>query len=157
MTAAQALADVRRRSGLGLRALARKAGTSHATLHAYESGAKEPRLETVERIAAAAGFALEIAVAGRPDAGPDRQAKGRELVEVLDLAGQFPARHARRLRAPVFGAVVVGAPPVGAAAVVDAAAAAAAADGAGAASVVALPAAARQASAAIFGPAAAAG
>ena len=64
MTAAQTISHIRRRSGLGLRELARRAGTSHATLHAYEVGAKEPRVDTVARIASAAGFTLEVGLAG---------------------------------------------------------------------------------------------
>ena len=103
MTGGQTVAAIRRRSGLGLRELARRAGTSHATLLAYESGAKDPRVETVARIAAAAGFALDVELAARPDAGAAREAKGRELVEVLELAAQFPARHRRRLSGPRFG------------------------------------------------------
>ena len=103
MSAATTLTLLRRRSGLGLRELARRAGTSHATLHAYEVGAKEPRVETVERIAAAAGFTLAYELQRRPDAAGDRAAKGKELVEALNLAALFPARHRRRLGAPVFG------------------------------------------------------
>jgi transcriptional regulator with XRE-family HTH domain len=103
MTAAQTIREIRRRSGLGLRELARRAGTSHATLHAYESGAKEPRLDTVARLAAAAGFALEVGLAARPDTAEGRTAKGHELAEALALAAAFPARHRRRLDLPVFG------------------------------------------------------
>lgn len=103
MTAAQTISEIRRRSGLGLRELARRAGTSHATLHAYESGAKEPRLETVARVADAAGFALELALAPRPDAGAARADKGRELAEALALAAAFPASHRAMLELPVFG------------------------------------------------------
>lgn len=106
MTAAQAIQDVRRRSGLGLRELARRAGTSHATLHAYERGTKEPRLDTVLRLAEAAGFTLELSLARRPDVGPDRVLKGQELAEALTLAAAFPARLRRRLEAPVFGMAV---------------------------------------------------
>ena len=104
VTGAQLILEMRRRSGLGLRDLARRAGTSHATLHAYEAGDKAPRLDTLARVAAAAGFDVDIALARRPDTLSEREAKGRELVEVLDLAGQFPARHRRRLAAPRFGA-----------------------------------------------------
>ena len=103
MSAAQTIIEVRRRSGLGLRELARLAGTSHATLHEYEAGHKEPRLDTVERVAAAAGFSLEVTLAPRPDAGGQRVDKGRELAEVLRLAAAFPARTRRRLDAPKFG------------------------------------------------------
>jgi transcriptional regulator with XRE-family HTH domain len=105
MKAADTLRLVRHRSGLSLRELARRAGTSHATLHAYESGAKEPMVSTLERIVAAAGYALEVELAARPDSGEGRLAKGRELVEALTLAAAFPARHARVLSAPVFGRV----------------------------------------------------
>jgi len=101
-TAARTISEIRRRSGLGLRELARRAGTSHATVHAYEHGAKDPRVDTVARLAVAAGYDLEIALAVRPDAADAREARGRELVDVLELAAVFPARHARRLRAPVF-------------------------------------------------------
>lgn len=103
MTAAQTISEIRRRSGLGLRELARRAGTSHATLHAYESGAKEPRLETIARLADAAGFTLEVALAPRPDSGAARADKGRELAEALTLAAAFPARHRATLGLPVFG------------------------------------------------------
>ena len=104
MTGAQVVQEVRRRSGLGLRDLARRAGTSHATLHAYEVGAKAPRLDTLSRVAAAAGFDVDITLAARPDVLAEREAKGRELVEVLELAARFPARHRQRLAAPRFGA-----------------------------------------------------
>jgi transcriptional regulator with XRE-family HTH domain len=102
VSAAEVVREIRRRAGIGLRELARRATTSHATLHSYERGSKEPRLETLARLADAAGFALEVTLAPRPDAGAARMAKGRELVEVLRLASVFPARHAPRLRAPVF-------------------------------------------------------
>lgn len=101
-TAAVVMGRARRRAGLGLRELARRAGTSHATLHAYESGAKDPRVATVERIVEAAGFVLEVSLAPRPDLGEGRLAKGRELVEVLELAAEFPARHHRHLDGPIF-------------------------------------------------------
>ena len=51
---------IHRRSGLGLRELARRAGTSHATIRAYETGAKEPRFDTLVRLAHAAGFELRV-------------------------------------------------------------------------------------------------
>ena len=102
MDAPSLLRSARRRAGLGLRELARRSGTSHATLHAYEAGAVEPRVETLQRIATAAGFAVDATLTPRADAGR-REARGRELAEVLALAAEFPARHHRTLRAPVFG------------------------------------------------------
>lgn len=85
-----------------MRRFARLAGTSHATLSAYESGAKVPTVATLARIVRSAGFALDLElspVAG----GPDRAARGRELAAVLDLADLFPARHEPFPTAKRFG------------------------------------------------------
>lgn len=101
MNAARTLGNARRRSGLSLRALGQRAATSHATLAAYEAGRKVPTVETLDRIVRAAGFTLtpELTLGV---GGPDPTARGRELVEVLELAGLFPARHAATLDAPKF-------------------------------------------------------
>lgn len=47
-------------AGLSQRALARRAGTSQATLSAYEVGRKSPSLEILARIVRAAGQDLRI-------------------------------------------------------------------------------------------------
>jgi transcriptional regulator with XRE-family HTH domain len=95
MTAARLLREARERAGLGLRELAARAGTSHSTLSAYENGAKTPSVATLERILRAAGFALDVDLVPRFD-------RGRELERVLELAGQFPARHSPTLEVPPF-------------------------------------------------------
>ncbi|MDQ3659574.1 MAG: helix-turn-helix domain-containing protein [Actinomycetota bacterium] len=46
--------------GLSQRELARRAGTSQATMSAYETGRKSPSLETLSRIVRAAGQDLRI-------------------------------------------------------------------------------------------------
>jgi transcriptional regulator with XRE-family HTH domain len=85
--------------------LAARAGTSHATLAAYESGRTVPRVDTLDRILRAAGHATEIVTSPRPDATDiERRAKGEELLEALELAAQFPARHAARLSFPPLAA-----------------------------------------------------
>jgi len=99
--AAATLRRARRRSGLSLRALAARAGTSHSTLAAYEQGRKVPTVETLDRIVRAAGYVLEVALTPAVG-GADRTARGRELADVLELAEQFPARHAATLDLPVF-------------------------------------------------------
>ena len=99
--AAATLRRARLRSGLTLRALAARAETSHSALSAYESGRKVPTVETFDRIVRAAGFDLGVELT--PSVGGlDREARGRELAEVLDLAEQFPARHTEKLDFPVF-------------------------------------------------------
>ncbi|MDT4922786.1 MAG: hypothetical protein QOG01_499 [Pseudonocardiales bacterium] len=57
------VARLRRASGLSQGELARRAGTSRPTLSAYEHGRKSPSLDTVERLAAAAGQELLISPA----------------------------------------------------------------------------------------------
>jgi transcriptional regulator with XRE-family HTH domain len=105
MDAARTLRRARLTARLSLRALAERAGTSHATLAAYEAGRAVPRVDTLDRILRAAGYATDIEVAPRPDAtAAQREAKGDELRQALDLAAMFPARHARRLRFPLFRA-----------------------------------------------------
>jgi transcriptional regulator with XRE-family HTH domain len=102
MDAGQLIRTARRRAGLTLRALAGTAATSHPTLAAYEADRVTPSAATLARILRAAGFDLVVEL--RPSVGGvDPADRGRELAEVLELAGQFPARHAPRLDAPVFG------------------------------------------------------
>jgi transcriptional regulator with XRE-family HTH domain len=101
MDADQLLRVARRRAGLSLRELALRAGTSHATLAAYEAGRKRPGADTLDRVLAAAG--VERTAELRPAVGgADRSARGRELIDALELAAMFPARHDPELAAPVF-------------------------------------------------------
>lgn len=103
MDAAGTLRRARVEAGLSLRVLAARAGTSHSTLAAYEAGRAVPRVDTLDRILRAAGYATDIEVAPRPDATDrERQAKGQELWQALELAAMFPERHAPRLRFPPF-------------------------------------------------------
>ena len=102
MDAAALVRDVRDRSGLSLRALAERAGTSHSTLSAYEVGRVTPGFDTLDRIVRAAGFAIEVDATARVR-GSDRLPRGEELAQVLELAARFPARHAAALDASVFG------------------------------------------------------
>jgi transcriptional regulator with XRE-family HTH domain len=104
MEARRLIRTARQRSGLTLRQLAARAGTSHSTLAAYESGRTTPNADTLERVLRAAGFAVDVVLCPRVD-GPDgdRSAKGDELIEALELAEMFPARHEPTLSFPRFG------------------------------------------------------
>jgi transcriptional regulator with XRE-family HTH domain len=99
--AASTLRRARTRAGLSLRALAARAHTSHSTLAAYEAGRVVPTVDTLERIVRAAGQLLTAEL--RPTVAGDAE-RGQELVEVLHLAEQFPARHAATVEFPVFRA-----------------------------------------------------
>lgn len=97
---ASLIATARARAGLTLRDLGAEAGTSHPAIAAYEAGRKDPGSSTLERIVGAAGFDIDVVLRPRPD---DLHRRGRELVDVLELAAEFPARHDPVLRAPIFG------------------------------------------------------
>jgi hypothetical protein len=94
----------RHRAGLTQRQLAERAATSHTTLAAYETGAKVPRTDTLDRILRAAGYDPEVNLRPRADRSPaERLAKGRELLAVLELASMFPLRRRpANLPAPVL-------------------------------------------------------
>ena len=85
MDAARLLRSARLQAGLTLRQLAAAAHTSHSTLAAYETGAKCPTVETLNRIVEAAGFRVEGSLALQAERF-DHSARGRELADVLDLA-----------------------------------------------------------------------
>jgi transcriptional regulator with XRE-family HTH domain len=109
MDAGTLIRRVREEQGLSLRDLATRAGTSHSALAAYEAGRKVPTVDTLDRIVRAAGFELAAQLAPAVG-GADPAARGRELIEVLELAAMFPARVAPTLDAPVFGRALA---PVG--------------------------------------------
>ena len=73
-----------------------------ATLSAYENGRVDPTTAVLSRIIRAAGYSLETTLLGVP---PDLEGlpRGEELIAVLELAEQFPARHASELKFPRFG------------------------------------------------------
>jgi hypothetical protein len=70
-------------------------------LAAYEADRKVPSVETLDRIVRAAGFELEVDLSPGIG-GSDRTARGRELVDALELAALFPARHSPKLEFPRF-------------------------------------------------------
>lgn len=103
MDVAASLRGARRRAGLTQAELARRAGTSQATISAYEHGRKAPSVETLGRLLAAAGARLAAVPAStvvvRPSKARLRRA-GRALVDVMLLAEALPTRHEPELRFP---------------------------------------------------------
>jgi transcriptional regulator with XRE-family HTH domain len=105
--AGRTLHAARTRAGLSQAELARRAGTSQATISAYESGAKQPTVATFSRLLAATGSRLAVEEARRqplsePAPAELRQA-GETLAEVIRLAEALPVEHAPRLRYPRLG------------------------------------------------------
>ena len=103
MDPALTLRRTRQAAGLTQAQLATRAGTSQATISAYESGRKQPSLATLSRLLAAAGSRLTARPAGyaviQPSAA-ELERRGRILHDVLDLAQTLPFRRARELHYP---------------------------------------------------------
>lgn len=104
MDAATLIRQARARHGLTQAALARNAATSQPVVSAYEHGRRDPSIETLRRLVAAAGDRLQVGLAAvvpdlPPPASPAEHA--RRLVDVLLLADAVPSRRrAEHLDAP---------------------------------------------------------
>jgi transcriptional regulator with XRE-family HTH domain len=96
------LRGARHRAGLSQAELARRAGTSQATISAYESARKAPSVATLDRLLAVMGSRLAVEPR-RPAVEPsasELSRRGRTLVAVLELAEALPTRHDPALRFP---------------------------------------------------------
>ncbi len=91
-TIAEVIGVVRARSGLSQRQLAERAGTSAAAISQYESGRRQPRLDTLRRIVEAAGASLDIEVRWPDPTALDLARNGRILEDLLDLGDHLPRR-----------------------------------------------------------------
>lgn len=103
MDSAATIRGARGRAGLTQTELARRAGTSQATISAYEHGRKVPSVETLDRLLAATGTRLTTVPASAPVVRPTRAQlarAGRALVDVMLLAEALPTRHSPELRFP---------------------------------------------------------
>ena len=99
---ATTLRESRARAGLSLRELAKRAGTSHSTLLAYEQAKKVPTTTTFFRVIEACGNVVDLDIQPRVTEH-DGIPRGEELAAVLHLAAQFPHRASRHLDLPRFG------------------------------------------------------
>jgi len=100
------LRAARERAGLTQGQLAARAGTSQATISAYESGTKEPYVATFNRLLSALGARLTVEPLAAPLHEPSRvelARAGETLAEVIALADALPVKHSRRLRYPRLG------------------------------------------------------
>lgn len=90
------LRRIRRESGLSQRAFAEVTGTSGPTLAAYERGAKEPRLSTLDRMARRAHYRVDVRVvpAGRgaaQRARRERRSLALAAATAAVVAADYPA------------------------------------------------------------------
>src|SRR5256885_9639764 len=97
----ETLRQARQGAGMTQSTLAARTRTSQATISAYESGRKQPSVDTLSRLLAATGRRLTVEEG--PPREPSRQQHARTariLVDVLALAEALPTRHERALRYP---------------------------------------------------------
>jgi transcriptional regulator with XRE-family HTH domain len=57
---AEALRQAREEAGLSVSMMARRAQTSRAAIHAYETGAREPNIATALRLLQACGYTMGV-------------------------------------------------------------------------------------------------
>lgn len=103
MDAGALIRETRLCRGLTQAQLAAAARTSQTAVSAYESGAREPSLDTLARLLAAAGARLTVAPlapAARTPSRTELARAGRTLAQVIELAEALPVRHQRELRFP---------------------------------------------------------
>jgi transcriptional regulator with XRE-family HTH domain len=90
---ADQLKYARQKAGLSSRELASRVGSSHSTILAYEGGKKVPSTTRFMTLLHACGFSVDFLLSPRIR-GDKTNPRGKELEEVLNLAAQFPAKHA---------------------------------------------------------------
>lgn len=101
MNLAEVIVEARMRSGLSRRELARRSGTSQATIAAYEQGRVSPSIRVLQRIVLAAGFVVDVELKSA-----DEVERGRILEQLLDLAEQYPWKERGALEFPVLAEVI---------------------------------------------------
>lgn len=97
------LREARLATGFSLRELAKRTGTSHSTISAYEHGRKCPSIPVLRKILNECGMEPKL-YCSRRIRRRDGLDRGEELEQVLALAEQFPVRHDEHLQFPKFGA-----------------------------------------------------
>ena len=102
MEAGEILRSARQGSTLSRRALARRAGTSAATLAAYESGRIVPSVAVFARVIEAAGLTPELTLVPKDW---DEEERAHELEALLDLADEFEWSDRGPLRFPILAQV----------------------------------------------------
>ena len=98
--ASNLIGDIRSQSGLKQAELARRASMPRSVVNAYERGNRQPGVDALARLAAAANMKLEVAPLSNP---VDPKRAGRLLAQVLDLAEALPGKRRGPLAYPPLG------------------------------------------------------
>jgi transcriptional regulator with XRE-family HTH domain len=95
--AGELIREIRRESGLRQAELARRAALPRSVVSAYERGHRQPGVDALARLVAAAGLELRVG----PSTSPvDPVRAGQILGQVLDLAESLPGRRRGELSYP---------------------------------------------------------
>ena len=99
--AADAVREARRRAGLSQRDLAVRAGTTQSVVGRLEAGIGSPRVETVERLLAAAGFRARLELEAIAPEDPVIAAYKADIDRTLlrENLGKTPEERVRALQA----------------------------------------------------------
>jgi transcriptional regulator with XRE-family HTH domain len=98
------LRAAREKARLSQAALAERTGTSQATISAYESGRKQPSVDTLSRLLAATGHRISVEPGHRFEPTREQHRRSaRILADVLALAEALPYRPEPSLRFPRLG------------------------------------------------------
>jgi transcriptional regulator with XRE-family HTH domain len=95
----QLLAEIHRESGLSQAELARRSGVTRSVLSAYARGRRQPGVDALARIAAAAGLEVRIARgSGQQSSAAERMARTREAWALGGVEGkELDRRRARSM------------------------------------------------------------
>jgi transcriptional regulator with XRE-family HTH domain len=96
-TAGNLIREIRRESGLRQAELARRAALPRSVVSAYEHGRRQPGVDSLARLAAAAGLELRIGPSTNP---VDPVRANKILGQVLDLAETLPGKRRGKLAYP---------------------------------------------------------
>ncbi|HEX5265305.1 MAG TPA: helix-turn-helix transcriptional regulator [Acidimicrobiales bacterium] len=96
------LRDARLKRGWSQARLGRSTGLAQSVISAYESGAREPSVSAMRKLARAMG--MDLALVPRLYPGPDPRTSAHQLEQVLELAEAMRLAPRRaHLRYPVLG------------------------------------------------------
>lgn len=95
------LRNARLKAGITQAELGRRVQITTSVVSAYEHGTREPKGAVLLEMLGAMG--IDSLPLRRISSTSKSLARGQELQEVLELAAQFPARHAPTLPYPIFG------------------------------------------------------
>ncbi|WP_241992842.1 nucleotidyltransferase domain-containing protein [Cryobacterium frigoriphilum] len=102
-SAASILLQARLRAGLTQAQLGASAGVTQSVISAYEAGKREPALSTLQRLVAASGFQLDLALTSHTMASPHQQLLASHRDELVGRLEELGANNVR-----VFGSVARG-------------------------------------------------